>query len=307
MDTDTVYTETSIAALAAMQRGVVTAEQLRAAGWSPATIKRRLRAGSLNRVHRGVYLVGHSVAAEGAAEIAAILACGGGSVISHRSAARLWKLAEFVAWDGPVEVTVPGRNPGRKEGLRIHRVDSIDERDVRYLGGIPATAPARTLLDLAAVLHRGDIEPSFADARCRGLASDRDLADLLGRSGGRRGARALRRLVQLDRGEGLTRSEAERRLVALVRAAGLPTPNTNAPLRGFRVDFLWREQRVVVEVDGFAFHSGREAFERDRERDATLVASGYTVTRVTWRQLVARPEKVIARIAAALAVRSVTS
>lgn len=100
----------SIAALATRQRGVVTAEQLYAAGLSRATVKRRLRAGSLRRVHRNVYLVGHAAAPEGATEMAATLACGDDSVISHRSAARLWKLSSLMAWDGPVEVTVPGRH-----------------------------------------------------------------------------------------------------------------------------------------------------------------------------------------------------
>lgn len=294
----------SISALASRQRGVVTRKQLLAAGVGRTAIKRRLRARSLNRVHRGVYLVGHSVAPEGAAEMAAILACGPGSVISHRSAARLWKLPALVEWAGPVDVTIAGRNLRSRPGLRTYRVSSLDHRDVRHLGSIPATAPARTMLDLASVLPFYDFERAVADARTRGLVRDRDLLELLERSGGRRGMRALRKLIQRDRGAGPTRSEAERKLMALVHAAGLPPPKANALVRGFEVDFVWREQRVVVEVDGFAFHSGRQAFERDRARDATLVASGYTVARVTWRQLVAQPEAVVARIAAALAVRS---
>lgn len=302
---DRVAAEGSIAGLAARQRGVVTAAQLHTAGFRRAAIKHRLSTGRLHRLHRGVYLVGHPVAPEGAAEMAALLACGRGSVISHRSAAKLWKLRAFIAWDRPVEVTVPGRDPGGKPGLQVHCVAAFDRRDLRHAGNIPTTAPARTLLDLAAVLSFHDLEPSFADARARGLVLDRELTELLDRNRGRRGVRPLRRLFRLGQSGGLTRSEAERRLLALVRLAGLPAPEANALVRGFEVDFLWREQRVVLEVDGFAFHAGKGAFERDRARDATLVASGYTVTRVTWRQLVARPEAVIARIAAALAIRSI--
>ena len=89
----------------------------------------------------------------------------------------------------------------------------------------------------------------------------------------------------------------------LIRAAELPPPEVNARVGGFEVDFLWREQRLVVEVDGFRYHSSRAAFERDRRRDAALAAAGYRVIRVTWRQLVEGPEAVVARIAAALAAR----
>ena len=108
--------------------------------------------------------------------------------------------------------------------------------------------------------------------------------------------------VLLDRREGpaLTRSEAEGRLLALVRAARLSRPELNVRVAGHEVDFLWREVGLVVEVDGFAFHSSREAFERDRLRDAELQAHGFTVMRVTWRQLVDTPEALVARLAAVL-------
>jgi very-short-patch-repair endonuclease len=156
----------------------------------------------------------------------------------------------------------------------------------------------------SAVLPFGELEAAFADARARRLIRDRDLKDVLERSRGRRGASAFRRLIELDQGRGLTRSEAERRLLALVRAAALPKPKANARLGGFEVDLLWRDQKVIAEVDGYAYHAGARAFERDRERDATLAARGYVVLRVTWRQLIVRPEAVIARLAAAISLRS---
>lgn len=301
---DFVAREASIASLATRQRGIVTAEQLQAAGFSRSTIKRRLRAGNLRRIHRNVYLVGHAAAPEGAAEMAAMLACGEGSAISHRSAARLWKLASFIEWRGPVEISVAGRNVGHKPGLRIYRVGSLERTDVRRVGEVRTTSPARTLFDLASILPAQDLERALADACARGLARDRELEQLLERSRGRRGVKVLRRLIELARDDGLSRSEAERKLNALVHAARLPKPKANAQLHGFEVDFLWREQRVVVEVDGFAFHSSKRAFHRDRARDAMLNARGYAVTRITWEQLVAHPEEVIALIAGVLAVRS---
>jgi very-short-patch-repair endonuclease len=111
----------------------------------------------------------------------------------------------------------------------------------------------------------------------------------------------LRAALEREGGPAFTRSEAERRLLALVRAAGLPPPRVNPRLAGHEVDFLWTEARVVAEVDGFAFHSTRAAFERDRRRDADLGDSGHRVIRLTWLQLEREPHRVVARLAAALA------
>jgi very-short-patch-repair endonuclease len=99
----------------------------------------------------------------------------------------------------------------------------------------------------------------------------------------------------------LTRSEAERRLLELIRTAELPAPETNARIAGYEVDFVWHAQRLVVEVDGYAFHSMRSSFERDRRKDAELIARGWRVIRVTWRQLTEAPAALIATLATALA------
>jgi very-short-patch-repair endonuclease len=296
--------DAAIARLAARQRGVVSIKQLHAAGFDTAAVKRRCRAGRLHRLHRGVYLVGHTVAPEHAAEVAALLACGAGSVVSHRSAARLWGLPTFRHWTTPVEIIVPGRDPGRRPGITIYRARTLDARDHRRVEGIRATTPARTLLDLAAEIPITDLEIACVDAYARGVVKDRDLADVLSRHRGRRGAKALRILAASAAGGGLSRSEAERRMLALVRTAALPQPQTNARVDRLEVDLLWPDQKLIVEVDGYEFHAGRHSFERDRERDAMLAARGYLVLRVTWRQLVSRRDAVIARVAAALARRA---
>jgi very-short-patch-repair endonuclease len=99
----------------------------------------------------------------------------------------------------------------------------------------------------------------------------------------------------------VTRSEAERRLLALVREADLPQPQTNARLHGYEVDAYWPAHGLVVEVDGYRYHSSRPAFERDRAKAAKLVAAGLTVMRLTWLQMTHEPYAVIARLAQALA------
>ncbi|MGH7471917.1 MAG: DUF559 domain-containing protein, partial [Longimicrobiales bacterium] len=176
--------------------------------------------------------------------------------------------------------------------------------EVSCVDGIPVTSPARTLLDVATLLPFHDLEVAYADACARRLVRVREMTALLERARGRAGVAPLRRLVELDQADGLTRSEAERKLLTLVRTARLPAPSTNVRVGQSEVDCLWRSEKVVVEVDGYAFHSGKRAFERDRERDAGLVARGYVVLRITWAKLSERPASVIARGAAALAVRS---
>ena len=120
---------------------------------------------------------------------------------------------------------------------------------------------------------------------------------------GCRGIDRLRAVLGRDGDAAITRSEAEERLLALLRASRLPAPLTNQRATGCEVDFLWPEQRFIVEVDGFAFHGSRAAFERDRRRDADLQGAGYRVMRVTWRQLVDEPEATLVRIAQALVAR----
>ncbi len=111
----------------------------------------------------------------------------------------------------------------------------------------------------------------------------------------------LRRVSTSDPGAALTRSEAERRLLRLIVAAELPAPEVNVRVAGLEVDFLWRPERLVVEVDGYRFHDGRPRWERDRHRDQRLLAAGFRVLRVSWRQLVQTPVAVAVRIGQALA------
>jgi very-short-patch-repair endonuclease len=292
-----------IAAIATRQHGIVSRAQLRSAGLDRHSIDRRIRGGRLHPVHRGVYAVGHRAMAGGSREIAALLACGRRAVVSHRSAAALLQLLPYPANPGPVDVTVVGRQVTRRRGIRAHRAGSLQRRDVRKVDGIRVTSAARTLLDLATVLPPSLLERAIAEGQVRGIARKRDLVDQLDRNPGRRGTRVLRRLLEVDGGPALTRSEAERRLLKLIRAAELPMPEVNARVGGHEVDFLWPRHKLAVEVDGFAFHSSRASFERDRQRDSSLAAHGYTVIRVTWRQLVDAPAAVVARIAASLAAR----
>ncbi len=233
-----------------------------------------------------------------APEAAALLHAGDDCVLSHGTAAALWGLADMPSF---VAITVIGRNVRCQPGLSVHRVAELDVRDVRLRNGFPITAPARTLIDTAARDPLDRLERALNEARVLKLVTDAELHAAMDRCPLRSGIATLRAMLAAEPGPAMTRSAAERRLKNLVRQAELPWPRFNTTLRRFEVDAMWAGHHVVVEVDGYRFHGHRSAFERDRRRDQALVAAGYTVIRVTWRQLVDEPMAVAVRIAQALA------
>jgi hypothetical protein len=168
--------------------------------------------------------------------------------------------------------------------------------------GIPVTSIARTLLDVAELVPRRRLDRAVEEAERRGLFDLTDTDRLIARSVRRRGATLLRAVVSECREPAPTRSELERRFLDLCRDAALPPPAVNAFVAGLEVDFVWHDGRMVVELDGHAFHRTRAAFERDRVRDASLLVAEYRVLRVTHRRLEAEPAAVIAEVRALLAL-----
>jgi very-short-patch-repair endonuclease len=282
-----------IAAFARRQHGVVTTAQLAGAGVSRNAIRLRERRGLLTRLHQGVYRLGptHSPFAD---SMAATLACAG--VLSHQSAAALLGIRRPER--GPVHVTVTRGHARKRKGLVIHRTRHLRPDEVTTWKGITTTTAARTLLDLATELPTKHLTRAIEEAQIQRHLDHSSLADAVDNARGHRGRSALRAATTTN--PKLTRSEAERRLLELIRAAELPEPETNRRVGGYEVDVLWPVDRLVVEVDGFAFHGGREAFERDRRRDAELTAAGFRVARVTWRQIADEPEALVARLARSL-------
>lgn len=283
-------------ALAARQHGVVTRAQLRRLGLTDDRIDRRLASGALTVLHRGVFLVG-PLPQEHTRGMAAVLACGDGTVLSHVSAAVVWRIA--VAHDTVVHVMVPGPRRRRRPGIRVHEARLAPD-EVTRRNRIPVTSCARTLLDFAATAPTRELERAVAEAVALRLVSERQLRRLVERHGGTRGSARLRALLNSGMPAARTRSEAEESLLALIRRSGLPVPRVNERVHGFEVDFRWSAERLIVEVDGYAFHGSRERFEGDRSRDAELMAAGYRVVRVTWKQLEKEPEAVLVRLTQAL-------
>ncbi len=162
------------------------------------------------------------------------------------------------------------------------------------------TSAARTLLDLAPLIGVRELESAVARAESERLVSRAEAQELLARAGRRPGVAALRAVLELDGGPALTRSEAENRFLELVRQASLPAPETNVRFGGYEIDFLWRDHRIAVEVDGFRYHSSRPRFEGDRRRATNLAALGIHVIPVTWRQIVDEGMATAVRIGNAL-------
>jgi very-short-patch-repair endonuclease len=223
-----------------------------------------------------VYAVGHTVLTRNGVLTAAVLACGEGAVLSHRSAAELWRIGPRSAL-----IDVTAAVDRRVQGVICHRA-ALEERST--LEGIPVTTPARTIIDLADVLTARGLERAVDEAEYLRLDLS-GLEPILGR----RGAGALARLLTEWRTESRTRSELEEVFIALCAEHGLERPEVNVHVEGSERDFLWRGARLVVEVDGAQAHRTRRAFERDRLRDAELTAAGYRVMRFTQRRLEREP------------------
>jgi very-short-patch-repair endonuclease len=201
--------------------------------------------------------------------MAAVLALGDGAVLSHRSAAALWALLPPA--EGPIDISLPSRD-GRKrrQGIRVHRPESLQPEETTQRSGIPVTSPSRTLVDLRSAAPAHELRRATRQADFLGLPTGPD--------------------IEVDR----TRSELERRLLWLCRRHRLPMPAVNMPIGGLTVDFCWVEQRVVVETDGYQAHRGRAAFEDDRDRGLKLRAMGFEVQHLSYRQVFERPGEVIA-------------
>lgn len=209
-----------------------------------------------------------------------------GATLSHRSAAHLLGLLPI--GDGPVDVSVLGRGGKREQrGIRIHRSQTLSPADVTLRNGIPVTSPARTLADLRRVV---------STPGRKGLIAPKELRRAI------RQANVLGLPVGEEERRERTRSELERDFLCLCRQHHLPTPEVNVRVGSHLVDFLWRERMLIVETDGYRYHSGRVAFEDDRARDLDLRAHGYEVIRLSYRQVTKEPEAVAGVLRAALSV-----
>jgi very-short-patch-repair endonuclease len=216
---------------------------------------------------------------------AACLWAGAGAAASHSTAARLWDLEG--AESNRVEISVRARKSSPRPWLAVHEVTA--PLTCHRRNGIPVTPASRTLIDMAGVSSEGTLEMMLEDAVRRGLTSFARLQAALNEEGGR-GKPGCARLARLlaDRApdERPTESPLEARFLRVLRTQGLPTPRRQYPValaqgRQARLDFAYPELQVAIEVDGYRWHSGRAAWQRDRQRLTALAALGWRVLHVT--------------------------
>lgn len=273
-----------MSAIAASQHGLITRAQMLEIGFGSDVTRRRLRAGRMICLHRGIYGIGGLLPPH-APMMAAVLACGRDAVLSHLSAASLFGLVSEPVAETAIDVTVPACVDRVRPGICVRRTN-LDPDEITSHDGIPVTTPLRTLVDVTPHVDDYTLERAIARAEREQLISTADLTAATTRYRGRPGAARLRTLVARIGGPSLTRSEAEARFLALLRRARLPAPRANARIGDFEVDFLWPDLELAVEVDGFRFHRSRARFESDRRRTARLAALGIQVVPLTWRQIV---------------------
>jgi very-short-patch-repair endonuclease len=291
-----------VATTASRQHGLVTREQLRRLGLSDDAILRWSRGGRIHRVARGVYALGrHSISDRGRIH-AAVLACGPGAIVSHRSAAFLLGIGGRLP--RVVDVIVPSQRGREIDAVRVHMVPRPAPSELVLVDGIPCTGAARTIVDLAGTYGEREMRETVERAASEKVLDLAGIDAILAGGPRRRGAPCLRRVVEDWREVAATanfedaRSLFEVKLLPLIAAAGLPMPRVNAPVetaeRILEVDLLWPDQRFVVEADSRRHHAIEVAFERDHRRDRELLAARYGFLRVTWREAEHEPGAVFA-------------
>jgi very-short-patch-repair endonuclease len=291
-----------LAELATRQHGVVTTAQLAELGFSRSAVAKATESGRLERLHRGVYAVGHGDLSWEGRCLAAVLACSP-AVASHWTAAWMWGLLA----SRPTKFHLSARATRHSRcGFSIHSANLVRE-DLTRLEGIPVTSVERTVLDLAALAPRRTerVLGRLAD-QPRGIDLRR-FESLLDRNEGHHGYGRLRKELLLYRSDpdpAFTRSKLEKRFRRVLRQAGLPLPAANFVVDGYELDCWWEAERVAVEVDTYGTHGSRRSFEEDRRRTRELGRRGIAVERVTDRQLDDEPEAVLAALAELLRRRS---
>lgn len=295
--------DAEIRALAERQYGTVARWQLISIGLTGRQVGHRIENGRLVPIRRGVYGVGHRPEGRNAKLMSAVLLCGQGAALSHRSAAAHWGL---ITWNGEVEVLSPYSGKRREtepdrnllDPPVVRRTKSLHEREVVTLKGIPVTTVTRTLIDLASVVDEQKLAEALNEATRRSLLNHNELRVEVACARGRKGVSTLRRLLERWHPETvLTRSELEVRFLGFLEQYRFPRPAVNSRVEGFEVDFYWEQFELIVELDGREFHDTDRGFEVDRERTAALELSGRRVLRLTWSMVVHDPHGTYLKLA----------
>lgn len=298
---EAVGLERRVAEIASAQHGVITRRQLEEVGLSTSSIDRRLYSGRLTPLYPDVYIIGGSAKSEAQTLMGAVLSMGRGAALSHQSAAAMWSI---LPTPGRIHVATP-RPRWKEKPFVVHRSTDLGPRYVASVEGIPTTNPARTIVDLGAVVGRRTVGLALDTALRQGSVALTDVEDVIDRVArkGRSGVGHARAVIeQRRRWLSDTESVLEDLFRQLVQDAGLPVPQPQVHVRDSigrtiaRVDFAYPDRKLAIELDGFRYHSDPEAFTRDRTRQNALLSTGYRLLRYTARDLRENPVRVVAEV-----------
>jgi len=283
-------TDVQLERIAKQQHGLVAWRDLKRLGITRHQIHRRVRTGQWVRELPGVWRMSWAEPTWIQRVWCASLWAGPLACISHRTAAQLWDL-DGVKLD---KVEMSGETHQRNHGgwLLFHRTAPIPKQMQRTRKGVAVTSPARTLVDLAGVCNDDMVEQAMEHAFRWRIASVNEVHHVLRKIPTERKAGTRRVAQLLERGvfSPEMHSELERQALRMFRRLGLPEPMCNYEVvaddfvLGF-VDFAWPKAKVIVEAEGFQFHSGREAWESDIDRYNAMTLRGWKVLRLTYGDL----------------------
>lgn len=275
--------------LARRQHGVVSRPQLLALGFTAKQIRHRLSRGRLHQIRRGVYAVGRRQLNQEGHWMAAVLACGDGAMLSHRSAAALWGFGQ----ERPevIDISVARHCSLRRPGISVHDRAGLRSRDIGRRLGIPLTHPVRTFLDLATVAGPKTLERAINEADKHDVIDPDRLRRSLDDHVGEPGVRPLRAILD-EHTFRLSDDELERLFRPIAASAGLPVPLTKRMVDEFEVDFFWPDLGLVVETDGWRYHRTPAAQTRDALRFQAHTAAGRTPLRFSHHQVKYEPAHV---------------
>jgi very-short-patch-repair endonuclease len=293
------HRDAAVAALAGTQRTIVSHEQLVALGCTRRVVAHWVNRGRLHVRFPGVYSLVDGELPPLAHEQAALMACGKHAYLSHASSAFVWGLSK--TRPAVVEVSVVGRYRRSSHGILVHRIRAIDRREVKRHEGLWVSSPARAVLELAATGTADELTRAIDEGLAHRLFTPNELRAVLARNRPCRGAARLDAILGDETATAISRSRKEKRLLRGLRDAGLPLPETNVKLGRFEADFLWRRERLVVEVDGYPFHRGPAAYNRDHDKDLAFREAGLDVLRFTGDHVEKRLTMVLVKIAGELA------
>jgi very-short-patch-repair endonuclease len=270
----------AVARLASQQFGVISLDQLLAIGFSLWEIRARVRRGMLHRVHRDVFAVGHARIVPHARLVAALLTCGPGSFLSHRTAAAVWGLRELTTRS--IEITVPGSRALRRDGLVVHRSGfEPDPGDLATRNGLRVSSVPRMLVEQAQRESLAELDRLITEAVRKRVLDLAATEAALERHARRPGVASLKHALRDYRPRRDRKSDLERAFDRLLAGTDIPPPQRNVIIEGWEIDCYWPEARLAVELDGRPYHTAVRDSERDKLKDAKLLRNGIRTMRVT--------------------------